>query len=148
MFTFGVQPMQRVDEFEARNQHALSGEYGNERGDQASGLIMRMKRTIQDGASRFWHWCISFVSSLSREDRLKEMDRRMLSLLEAEQALKDTLQKTEKAIELAPVKPGPFGSTGKSEYLEAVKTRAIEELQKVNNERITIFNQFPLVHSL
>lgn len=66
------------------------------------------------------------------------MDRRMLSLLEKEQSLADTLKKTEKAMQLLPVDRNSFGTM---EYLQTVKTGIAAELQKVNEQRIATFDQ-------
>lgn len=76
------------------------------------------------------------------------MDRRMLSLFEKEQSLKDTLRKTEDAMQFKSLDHWPGKGMGTMEYLQTVKTHAAIELQKVNDRRITTFNQKPLASAV
>lgn len=78
---------------------------------------------------------------------MRQMDRQMLLLFEKEQSLKDTLRKTEEAMQFKPVHHWNGKSPGTMEYLQTVKTRAAIELQKVNDRRITTLNQKPLAAS-
>lgn len=75
------------------------------------------------------------------------MDRQMLLLFQKEQSLKDTLRKTEEAMQHKSVHHWNGKGLGTMEYLQTVKTRAAIELQKVNDRRITSLNQKPLAAS-
>lgn len=72
----------------------------------------------------------------------------MLSLFEKEQSLKDTLRKTEDAMQFKSLDHWPGKGMGAMEYLQTVKTHAAIELQKVNDRRITTFNQKPLASAV
>lgn len=67
----------------------------------------------------------------------------MLSLLEKEQTLADTLKKAEEAMQLVPMDGRASKRAGTLEYLQTVKTRVGIELLEVNNQRIATFNKIP-----
>lgn len=140
MIGIGVRPVQRMHEVETGTQHCLKNFEDGE-----IGLIRRMQRAIRDGASKVWRLCTQLLSPSSPEVRQRQWDHRMLSLLEREEALSDTLQKTEKAMELLPVASSSWSQRGTTkgtmEYLQTVKTRVAEELQAINHRRIVTFNQ-------
>lgn len=68
----------------------------------------------------------------------------MLGLLEKEEALKGTLAKTEKAVELVESSPRPTASTEMPHHLVVFKTRVQEGLDEVNRQRIAAFNSLSL----
>lgn len=72
----------------------------------------------------------------------------MLLLFQKEQRLKDTLRKTEEAMQFKPVHQWNGKGLGTMEYLQTVKTHAAIELQRVNEQRITTLNQKPLAAGL
>lgn len=112
--------------------------------DRNSSLIACMQRALQDGASKLWHWCKSFVCRASPQYRIKEMDDVMLDLLEAEEALTGSLVNAEKAMELAPALTRPTSSLMALDYLQVIKTRVQQGLEEVNRRRTVAFKRLPL----
>ena len=141
MSRFDVHAVQRVHEFEARDQHVFSDE--RETTHLINDLARRIKQAICNGAGRLWRWCSSLVTPSSRGHPLKQMDRQMLSLHEKEQRLTETLTKTERAMQLVPVGRWQSKGFGAMEYLQTVKARAALELQEVNDQRIATVNKTP-----
>lgn len=76
------------------------------------------------------------------------MDHRMLLLFQREQSLKETLRKTEEAMQFKPTHHWNDKGMGTMEYLQMVKTHATIELQKLNEQRMTTLNQKPLATGL
>lgn len=141
-----VYPVQRMYEVEAGNQHGFSENQGVSH--LINGFGRRLQQAIRDGASRLWRWCTSLLAPSHRGHQLSQMDRKMLSLFEEEKSAKDTLSKVETVMQLKPVDHRPGKGSEVMEYLQAVKTRAAIELQKVNDQRIATFNQNPLFTSI
>ena len=146
MSGFNVSSVQGMHELEAGNQHVFQPKH------ETSYLINsfggRLRRAIRDGANRLWRWCSSLLTPSGRGHQLRQMDRQMLLLFQKEQSLKDTLRKTEEAMQFKPVHQWNGKGLGTMEYLQTVKTHAAIELQRVNDRRITTLNQKTLAADL
>lgn len=139
----GMLPARHVQDPISSIQHDVASDCKDEGASIA--FLRCVKQALQTGASRVWSWCRGLLMPSSRDHQLRDKDCRMLSLMERERDLENTLAKTEKALRFAPVKTGHDGCTGKMNYLTTVRTCIAAELREVENRRVATLMQHSLV---
>ena len=127
---FVVSSMEKPNEFEIRAQHVpVLTDYRKNGNSCGMIKITDAIRALGHGASRLWHWCMSWFRGPSSQYRTTDIDDEAFKLNEDEKVLSSILERKEKAIQETPPSRG-----GMQCYL-AIKRKTQQELQEIDKRR-------------